>query len=88
VIGGVRKGAMGVFDALFVCVCFEVGVLVGCGLALWLRDKCLGPNPYAYKYVRTGVVRCVERVSICDLIGVRVGVVVTERLVVCFNVAN
>jgi hypothetical protein len=40
VFDGVAKGGMGVLDALFVCVCFEVGLLVGCGLSLWLRDEC------------------------------------------------
>jgi hypothetical protein len=38
---------MSEFDAILVCVSFEVGVSEGCGLALNLRDECVGPCPYA-----------------------------------------
>jgi hypothetical protein len=33
VFGGLRKCCMSVFDVIFVRVCFEVGVHVGCGIA-------------------------------------------------------
>jgi hypothetical protein len=31
------------FYVVFVCVSFGVGVSEGCGLALCLRDECVGP---------------------------------------------
>jgi hypothetical protein len=51
VFDGVWEGGMGVLDALFVCVWFEVGVHAGCGLGLWLRNECVGPSPCAFIYV-------------------------------------
>jgi hypothetical protein len=38
-----ERGCMRVFDVVFVCVSFGVGVSEGCGLALCLRDECVGP---------------------------------------------
>jgi hypothetical protein len=42
---------MSVFDAILVTVYFEVGVPLGCGFALYLKDECTGPSEGAYRYV-------------------------------------
>jgi hypothetical protein len=47
---GLRKGCVSVFDVVFVCVYFEVGVSVGCGVAYCPRDECVGLGLGAYIY--------------------------------------
>jgi hypothetical protein len=42
------KWFMSVFDVVFVCVYFEVGVHVGCGFAYGLRDECVRLGPCVY----------------------------------------
>jgi hypothetical protein len=44
---------MRVLDAVLVCVCFEIGILVGSGFAMCLRDECVGLGLCANKYVWT-----------------------------------
>jgi hypothetical protein len=54
---------MSVLDAVFVCVYFEIDILVGCGFAMCLRDEYIGLGPCANKYVWTCGVSRVMLVS-------------------------
>jgi hypothetical protein len=47
VFGGAREGCISVLNVVFVSVCFEVGVSIGSGFALYLWDECGEPCPSA-----------------------------------------
>jgi hypothetical protein len=48
VFGSLRKECTSVFDDIYVCVCFKVGVPKGFRFALCQRDECVGRGPCAY----------------------------------------
>jgi hypothetical protein len=67
--GGAQKWCIRVCDGVLVCVGFEVGVSLGCGFALRLRDEWIGPCPYTDRYTWTRDVGRVGWVSICYFVG-------------------
>jgi hypothetical protein len=69
VFGDTQKWCMSVFNNVFACAFFEVGVYVGCGFALVLGDESVGPCPGADRDIWARVVGRVGLVDICDLVG-------------------